>query len=91
MNETGACQSGYSVFGIRPVAELARDLIEAPRPRLSVEQKARDRVVDLLLWRGQCPAARLEYAAAAWEGLPFRARPRAVGAAPGPLNDSYSG
>ena len=49
MNEPGTCQSGYSVFGIRPVAEFARYLIEAPRPRLSVEQKARDGVVDLLL------------------------------------------
>jgi hypothetical protein len=91
MNETGACESGYSVFGIRPVAEFARYLIEAPRPRLSVEQKADYGVVDLVL--REAGAAALVWNTLLLHGkvLPFRARPRAVGAAPGPLNDSYSG
>jgi hypothetical protein len=49
MNETGASQSGYGVFGIRPITEFARNLLETPRPPGLVEQKADHGVVDLVL------------------------------------------
>jgi DNA-binding XRE family transcriptional regulator len=49
MDETGAYQPGYGVFGIGPVAEFACDLLDAPRPRISVEHKANDGVVDLIV------------------------------------------
>jgi len=49
MDETGACQPRYGVFGIGPVAEFACDLFDAPRPRISVEHKANDGVVDLIV------------------------------------------
>ncbi|HST33336.1 MAG TPA: hypothetical protein VLJ80_07420 [Solirubrobacteraceae bacterium] len=49
MNETSACESGYGVFGVRPVAEFAPDLLEAPRPPGLVEEEADDGVVDLVL------------------------------------------
>jgi hypothetical protein len=57
MNETSACQPGYGIFGIRSIAEFARDLLEAPRPPRFVEQKADDSVVDLVL--GETGAAAL--------------------------------
>jgi hypothetical protein len=75
MNETGTRQSGYSVFGIRPVAEFARYLIEAPRPRLSVEQKARDRVVDLILREAGASALVWNTLLLHGKVLPFRATP----------------
>jgi hypothetical protein len=49
MDETSACQSGDGIFGIRPITEFARDLLEAPGPPGLVEEKADDGVVDLVL------------------------------------------
>jgi DNA-binding XRE family transcriptional regulator len=86
MNETGARQPGYGVFGVRPIAKFARDLLEAPRPGGFVQQKADDGVVDHVL--GETGAAALVWNTLLLHGkvLPFRARPRAVHAAPGPLD-----
>jgi DNA-binding XRE family transcriptional regulator len=55
MNETGARQPGYGVFGVRTITEFARDLLEAPRPPGLVEQESDDGGVDLVL-REPCAA-----------------------------------
>jgi DNA-binding XRE family transcriptional regulator len=89
MNETGTRQAGYSVFGIRPVAEFAGYLVEAPWPRPSVKQKAHDRVVDLLLREASVSALLWNTLLLHGKVLPFRARPRAVCAAPGPTISVY--
>jgi DNA-binding XRE family transcriptional regulator len=49
MNETSARQSGHGVFGIWPITEFARVLLEAPRPPGLVEQEANHGVVELVL------------------------------------------
>jgi hypothetical protein len=55
MDKSGPYEASQRVVGVAAVAEFAGDLLDAPRPRLTEEQEADDRVVDLALRETSAP------------------------------------